>query len=418
MNDPAPSMSKGKKLFIIIGSFLCISLGCVYLIWNWIAQKELRQAIERIESLGYPQNVGDILPPLPAIDDDAYPFYKQASEALELADWSTIEMEIDTHGRDPLVEASVKVFEEFLKNKDAQNAHKLLVEASTKSGCDFNLDYNDGMHIMLPYFEWGNLLYLNDKINYHIYKKEFTAAQTDMIIALKYLQFLRREPILVNQSSAIFSEKNVHDAMKTIGATGESIKPELLNLLDTNFIKQSFINSLHGERILFADAIFKAENSGEILAMMSGTDLGILMSMYKMSPLWHFDHASLLNTMTETTLIAEKPYSLTSTIPEPDSWHLFTNQVISYYNRINTSHLNHIAQIEIIKTGIAIFSYKRQHNAYPDSIDKLRYIGIDPFNGKPLIFTKTSDGFILKSVGENLSGTGIDLPKWEYKKKP
>jgi hypothetical protein len=61
---------------------------------------------------------------------------------------------------------------------------------------------------------------------------------------------------------------------------------------------------------------------------------------------------------------------------------------------------------------LAILQYEKQYSQYPESLDTLvgkgllQEVPIDPFSDKSLVYRKTDNGFILYSVGYNLTDDG------------
>ena len=63
------------------------------------------------------------------------------------------------------------------------------------------------------------------------------------------------------------------------------------------------------------------------------------------------------------------------------------------------------------RLGFALAAYRREHGAYPDSLDALRpdylsEVPVDPFSIAPFIYQRTESGYRLLSVGENLGEDG------------
>ncbi|WP_166830951.1 hypothetical protein [Thalassoroseus pseudoceratinae] len=61
---------------------------------------------------------------------------------------------------------------------------------------------------------------------------------------------------------------------------------------------------------------------------------------------------------------------------------------------------------EVTQIGFAIAAYQREHGEYPQSLADLKpkffaEVPQDLFSGKPLIYQRTPDGFLLYSIGEN-----------------
>ena len=62
-------------------------------------------------------------------------------------------------------------------------------------------------------------------------------------------------------------------------------------------------------------------------------------------------------------------------------------------------------RVQVLKTAAAIKLYKARHGSYPKSLADLGKTPIDEFTGKPLIY-KTTNGFVVYSVGQNLKDDG------------
>jgi hypothetical protein len=66
-------------------------------------------------------------------------------------------------------------------------------------------------------------------------------------------------------------------------------------------------------------------------------------------------------------------------------------------------------------TVLALLRYGQDKGSYPQDLQELIAAGylkempIDPFSGKPLIYRKEADGFILYSVGEDFEDNGGQL---------
>jgi hypothetical protein len=66
---------------------------------------------------------------------------------------------------------------------------------------------------------------------------------------------------------------------------------------------------------------------------------------------------------------------------------------------------------DLAMLAVALAGYKAEQGSYPDSLAALSpgwltAIPQDRFSGKPLIYSKTADGYVLYSVGDNLTDDG------------
>ena len=67
------------------------------------------------------------------------------------------------------------------------------------------------------------------------------------------------------------------------------------------------------------------------------------------------------------------------------------------------------ARAGCLQIVFALKDYKTEHGEYPDSLDQLtKELPLDPFSGKPFLYRKEADGFIVYSVGKNETDDGGD----------
>lgn len=85
-----------------------------------------------------------------------------------------------------------------------------------------------------------------------------------------------------------------------------------------------------------------------------------------------------------------------------------------------------ITDRQALITIVSILRYQKENDSYPESLEQLvdschmRILPQDPFSGKPLVYKKTDDGFILYSFGLNMfddSGDGIPGNRWRQEAK-
>jgi hypothetical protein len=79
-----------------------------------------------------------------------------------------------------------------------------------------------------------------------------------------------------------------------------------------------------------------------------------------------------------------------------------------HFTQANYSGLQ--AQLRIMQTAMALRTYQIKQGKYPDTLAELQTIGwlipSDPFSGKPLLYRKSGEGYILYSVGKNHKDDG------------
>ncbi len=70
---------------------------------------------------------------------------------------------------------------------------------------------------------------------------------------------------------------------------------------------------------------------------------------------------------------------------------------------------------ELLQIALGLHVYRQKHDPYPDSLDALRSLSwpvpLDRFSGKPLIYRRQSDRFLLYSIGPDMKDDG-GKPIW------
>lgn len=91
-------------------------------------------------------------------------------------------------------------------------------------------------------------------------------------------------------------------------------------------------------------------------------------------------------------------------------WAMLTGALIPVFARSHAAADAGIARVEATKALLALTGYKAGHGAYPASLDEAQTgacrIGEDPFSGKPLVYRRQGEGFLLYSIGDDLKDDG------------
>jgi len=99
-------------------------------------------------------------------------------------------------------------------------------------------------------------------------------------------------------------------------------------------------------------------------------------------------------------------------VDEEDRFWSLASYVIPSFRRIRLQFSTAKTTKAIITTVIALEVYRNKSSNYPDNLDELKGIPNDPFTNQPLKYTRTENGYIVYSAGENLvddGGKGDDI---------
>ncbi len=97
--------------------------------------------------------------------------------------------------------------------------------------------------------------------------------------------------------------------------------------------------------------------------------------------------------------------------------------------KVREADLRSKARLRSAVASIAAERYRRKHGAWPEKLEtlvpaELKEVGIDPYNGEPLIFKRLPDGLVIYSVGSNriddgglLGGADIGFRLWDVNQR-
>jgi hypothetical protein len=85
--------------------------------------------------------------------------------------------------------------------------------------------------------------------------------------------------------------------------------------------------------------------------------------------------------------------------------------------------LKRVAQLEVVKTLVAVERHRLAHAGLPETLDQLvpdylAEVPVDPFDGRPLRYRRTDQGFVVYSVGEDGKDDGGKQEPPRETKKP
>jgi len=93
------------------------------------------------------------------------------------------------------------------------------------------------------------------------------------------------------------------------------------------------------------------------------------------------------------------------------------------FGRVVEIDIRNNAQLTTAQTALAVQRYRLHNNKLPDSLDNLvpdylESVPLDPFDGEKIRYKKINPGFVIYSVGENLSDDGgQEMPKTSVQRR-
>jgi hypothetical protein len=426
-----------------------IGLGLIYAVLLGISSLKLHRAYSALEKDNRPMSPEDVIPPALLDTENAALLYESAW--LRLKAEAMGETDLLSHMADLAVEynqgdpntATRKEMKRLMQREVVKNALQAIELGTQRAGCRFDVNYKDGIDMLLPHLlPMRNLArVLAARAHIQMEKGDAQGAWQTINGLLRFADSLRTEPTLVGQlvrmaiaslaANTVYHLPNLAFPEEKEMAT---LKELLINFEDHAPVVLAF----DGERILFGEPIFarghqaQAQLEGEI--MSDDPVSSALIRAYRLcKPLVQTDHAQYLRIIHEYAKMGEPPY-LTPDQERPDQ--IYRNMpkylVISGLlapagDRVYHLHTRMIAQFRIMQVGLTLLRHQQDQGAFPASLSVLTgRIPPDPFGQKPLVYRREGNGFVLYSVssdGEDNGGIpkqknveNWDIP-WRYEGK-
>jgi len=102
-------------------------------------------------------------------------------------------------------------------------------------------------------------------------------------------------------------------------------------------------------------------------------------------------------------------------------WLFATGSILPGMIRVINRDAQHLARMHLVQTALAIEQYRIEHRALPEELDSLKLadstILIDPFDGTPLGYEPSENGYTLYSIGPDREDGGGLIPVPLYTKE-
>ena len=419
------------KTAIVVAVIAVVYIGLT--VWSFIA---LHCAYAALKRDGRPMTLAEVLPPPLADADNAAPLYEKALHILQterIGDQTLrdrLHADVKLLNSTNLAATSLANFRGAITTPAAVEAMGLIVQAGMRKGCrfswiadetHFNLQTSSG----LQYF--SELSDLNRIVSWEARRLAVdgdAAAARQMAVA--HLRLARARigtPCLVGSLVDLAQQGRTLPAVQIVcsrqppsAVEAAELRSELLRCDDPN----SCATAMDGERLSFGQQLFAAHSAAQAANLLTppgnapttpailtyqpfaalhdltGRLLGVAY-FSKANPVLRLDHAAYLDLRRQqATQSLESPFS-PAHVPV---WCLVakasTDAEESYHNMFR----RHLALVRCTASGLALLVYKKEQGKWPESLAMcMERVPVDPFNGKPLQYHQTANGFVVSSVG-------------------
>ena len=423
-----PVKTKTLRLVKILASLVVtlLLLHTILLVASGIA---LRNAREELLAAGRPMTKEEIIPKEIPPSENAAPLYQSAFALLdsESIDGKKLSIFVADNAKEyaahPDSDEKRLAFESALANPTFSQALALVEQATTRTQCNFNLQYDLGASLIVPHIHSmlnvGRIL--NAKAILHARRGEPQQAYATLETALRMADALRDEPILI---SALVRNAQYKMALETlpelcaIAPPDDETAARLSALLDGVDPVAPFVCALDGERLLYGEWFYNGFADRKVHDLLGAENDGdwsdhFVMGLLGYRPSLQLDHAFYLRTYARFANNASLPFWKISPPPrmnpeEEFPWYATLSRFLTI--NFNSSFLSTVrmqAQLRVSLTGLSLLRHKLAHGAYPATLAEIdpRFLPatpLDPFTGTPLIYHTEGDGFLLYSIGTNL----------------
>jgi hypothetical protein len=431
--DAAPSRRRrGRRIL-----WLCVLVAIGFPVGLWVKARigwslRLEQRLKAVRDAGLPTTPAELnrwyrLPE--GVAENAADTYLEAFACyVEPNDADTDEVPL-IHWGDPLSrtapfsDRSRGAIDRFLAaNKQALD---LLHEAATIPACRYPADFRLGMAIRTPWYigiRHATSLLACEAIT-HADRGQPDLAIRSLESALDLGNSLAAEPMLVSQLLRVGSQSMVFSTLERL-LTGTQLTQEQLLAIDHDVARIDDPNGLRtglvGERVFGLGCM---ELSARDLSIAVNGDCSVpsqaFMGAYDGLGLVRRDQAEHLDFMAAMFAVLGLPEpkrldearAIGRQIEQIPQSHVLTRMFVPGMGGCAETGLRHSAQRRAVRTALAIERYRLKSGSLPVSLDVLvpDYLAAvppDPFTGQPLKYRQSAKGYVVYSVGQDLSDDG------------
>lgn len=321
--------------------------------------------------------------------------------------------------------ATAEALRPVLATAEAQQALRVLREASRRPQCVFPVRWQDGIYAVFPHlpeFRRGTRLCAAQAM--------LDARAGDMSGALDWLGVCYRmadqaaqDPTLVAQLTGYSMLAMTNRAARAILCAADPTPDDaqmLLDHIDRLQVAPHLERALLGEQAMGLDCfrmIVDGKTNLAEIAELSGSDISPpntpKLPAGPMKPYWELEALNYLKCMATVIERNKQPYRMTAALPDCDRMlrgetaNLLSRTLVPVAYKFSRLRDRAVADLELLRTGLALRLIRSATGSYPASLDALGPTRVrDIFTGRDFIYRREGNGFRLYSVGINLRDDG------------
>jgi hypothetical protein len=389
---------------------------------------KLNARIEAIRAAGYPATCAE-LDAWYTIPDDAENAAYTILDALEcFQEWDKTELEpLPIVGRtelpartEPLTDEMKSLITEYVA--DNNEALGLFHAAAKIEHCRYPVDYSAGFDTLMPHLSdiRKGLFLLNLDALLHVENKQADQALQSLRSSFGLARSLGKEPSTISHLVRVGCEARTVLSIERMISRIELTDEQLIRLsgcLEDIERASDMSRAFIGERCMGL-SFFTAPQSMASMGL-EGVPVRPILAVCQAVGLVDMDASIYLDIMNDQLEAFRLPYhqrkkashAIDDKLRPTSKIHIFVHSLMPALLRVMSIETRTIAHLRTARVGLAIQRYRLAAGALPDTLADLvpAYfddIPKDPFDGNELRYSKRDAGYVIYSVGEDLSDDG------------
>ncbi|MBL7224426.1 MAG: hypothetical protein ISS72_11280 [Candidatus Brocadiae bacterium] len=400
----------------------------IFEVWDSVATFQINRRVRAMRQAGEPTSLAELAAayPEPPEGQNAAPILQKAFDLME---------KIGDDGNHPLLpiagNAKLPAIDQPIPPamRGASQAYltdhaevlELLHQAAEKEGCKFPINFEDGIGMQLPHLSKissATRLLALEAIERTEEGKAAEAADS-LVAALRLGHALARESVLISGLVRVACDSIAARQVER-WASQSKPSPEALERVEAALQDEADPTLMH--KVIVAERCFGMDmyrtyaldpkKRGELGA------LGVPDTLFlRVVPRAYFksDLVAYIDLMSGYAATARLPYpqsliragavgkTIEQRIPR---YFIIARMLLPVLGRVFIEGQRHMARLDSARVGLTVLRYRAQKGKLPDTLDALapdfvKAVPVDPFNGKPLLYRTTPQGFTVYSLGEN-----------------
>jgi len=418
-------------------------------IFNFIAGRRLEAELQKIRASGAPLTLTEAAPPQMPDAENAALLYLEAFKEMKAPPYAP-----EAVGGKAPPESELEPVYEFIAPSPRkprpslaevaaiidrhEKGFRLLEQASRRPACRFPVNWEAGAAALFPHLAAMRAAtrFLVAKALVDAKRGRSAEAMKDLAIIIRMTNHISADPTLIAALARIACTAIMFRPLPEIlsaAAPTEAESRALYDLLTEVDTRGPFVHAMQGERCFGLWGFDHVRKAGP-KEFFGSEDYphwsGILSRRWLwriLRPLWKpflkLDEVFYLNYMQAQIALAAKPYAQSrqgyerlEKMLKQVPWYAILSRIMSpVFSRAHQKQEELSAMLGLMRAALALRAYQVENGAYPASLEELRARGgwpfpDDPFTGRPFIYRREGKGYLIYSVGADLSDDeGISL---------